>query len=257
MTGAMELEAVISKIRGLAKFTIDNGCSEQEAMNAARKMGELLEIYDLTMDKVFLDSQTCITYKHDTGSHNRSPVMFCVVSLAAYCQCRCWSTKSYVPEAGETHSFHCFFGLPSDVEMAKYLFEIIDKSVDLELMRYKQTVEYRINTTHGRKKNASFERAMARRIAQRLDEMRLERERNCETKKITCVSSVGQISSTSIVLLKRDKVEEEFGKLGMRLHKTTSYHHPDFTSSMAGRAAGNRVNLSRPLSGGKPIALLG
>ena len=56
-----ETQVVIRRIKALCNMNQANGCSEGEAMNAASKAGALLKQYNLTMDKVFLGEQSCIT----------------------------------------------------------------------------------------------------------------------------------------------------------------------------------------------------
>ena len=44
-----ELGKVKARIRALAAKTVERGCSEAEAMAAAAKVGELLDVYGLSM----------------------------------------------------------------------------------------------------------------------------------------------------------------------------------------------------------------
>ena len=60
MSQQTELEKVKMRIRALAARTVDRGCSEAEALAAAQKVGELLEVYGLTMSEVELREETCI-----------------------------------------------------------------------------------------------------------------------------------------------------------------------------------------------------
>jgi len=53
------LQKVIGLIRELSNKTIDRGCTEAEAFSAMKKIDELLTVYNLSLDKVFLDSVEC------------------------------------------------------------------------------------------------------------------------------------------------------------------------------------------------------
>ncbi|RYJ03496.1 MAG: DUF2786 domain-containing protein, partial [Acetobacteraceae bacterium] len=55
-----ELAKVKARIRALAAKTVERGCSEAEAMAAAAKVGELLEVYGLSMSEVELREEACV-----------------------------------------------------------------------------------------------------------------------------------------------------------------------------------------------------
>jgi len=55
-----ELSKVKARIRALAAKTVERGCSEAEAMAAAAKVGELLDVYGLSMSEVELREEACV-----------------------------------------------------------------------------------------------------------------------------------------------------------------------------------------------------
>ena len=67
-----ERERVTVIIRNLANKTVEKGCTEAEALSAARKVGELLKVYNLTMDEVFIEQADCVTLTINTHKENRS-----------------------------------------------------------------------------------------------------------------------------------------------------------------------------------------
>jgi hypothetical protein len=60
MSQQTELEKVKARIRALAARTVDRGCTEAEAIAAAQKVGELLEVYGLSMSEVELRQEACV-----------------------------------------------------------------------------------------------------------------------------------------------------------------------------------------------------
>lgn len=242
----MEIQNVIQKIRGLAGKTVANGCSEGEALAAANKIGQLLKTYNVSLDSVFLGEQKCVQRKVSSGQVNRHPVQQCVMSIASFCDCQCWTTGGRW--AGE--KFYVFFGLPTDTEMAEYLYQNIKMAMDTETENFKNSDLYAMDTGISRKtRTVSFQKGMSERIAERLREMMNERHQEETQASVTNVA----IGCTDIVLLKRNKVEKELEDLGIKLRTVyTKGSRSDWSSRSAGRAAGSKVNLNRPLgnSGG-------
>ena len=248
----MEIDNVINKIRKLCTRTIERGCTESEALTAATMVGELMAVYNLTIDKVFLDQQACITKAVPTTRKVRSPIDRCVPSIASMCDCKVWFDKWNTKVAS-----YLFFGMETDVEMACYLYASILAAVQHETEMFKQSKMYTASFIHGKKLSTSFQRGMTGRISMRLKNMTATR-RQTEDKPIP--APIAAFSATSIVHLKRTKVESEFEKIGLHLGKC---HGPrqgigHYDAYHQGRDAGDRVNLNRPMGNSSNIAgLLG
>ena len=248
----MEIQKVIETIHHLTNVTTKRGATEGEAWVAARKIGELLKIYNLSMDRVFLGETKCVTLKVETEGYSRRPIDSCVVAIAEYCDCRVWFDHQYNRATGKRlNSVYCFFGLPTDTEMAKYLYTIIREAIETETEDFKQTDTYLYpsrNTRRYRKTlTTNFQRAMAHRISARLTEMTQERQ----VEESVNIPGTG----TSLVLVKLDKVKDEFEELNLHLKRCASAgSRYDHDAREAGREAGDRVNFNRPVNGGSNIA---
>lgn len=246
----MEIQQVIRNIQSLCRKTVTNGCSEAEAMSAARKIGDLMKVYNLTMDKVFLGETKCITGRMETGRRRRHPVDGCVVAIAEFCDCRVWLSK--------LDKCYEIFGLEPDVEMAKYLYSIVWCAMETATAQYKQSAAYLAGKgtysfpVSRKRLSVSFQKGMARRIYHRLQEMKDERRGEEDVE-----SPILASSGTSLVVLKRNKVDEEFKQLSVRLTKAPrSKSSFDKQAFGAGKEAGDKVNLNRPLAG-KVVGYLG
>jgi hypothetical protein len=244
----MEIQKVIGLIRELTKKTVGNGCTEAEAFSAARKVGELLKVYNLSMDKVFLGESKCVTDSIPTGRQRRHPIDYCVVAIAEFCDCRIWFSHSPFP--GQYREYKVF-GLETDVEMCKYLYNMVYNAIEGETARFKQTDVY---TKGVRRKqlSVSFQKGMSVRISNRLQNMMILRHKEETQEGVAFAEATG----TSLVVVKRNKVEDEFEALNLGLRKAaraafsvndTAYGH--------GQQAGERVNLNRPM-GGEAVGLL-
>lgn len=240
----VEIQQVIKNIRELTNKTVRNGCTEAEAMSAARKIGDLMKVYNLTMDKVFLGESKCITGTIETGRQRRHPIDSCVVSIAEFCDCRVWFSWE-----------KCYkvFGLEPDVNMAKYLYSIVWDAIETATIEYKQSTQYKLGLgiydipTSRKRLSISFQRGMSSRIYRRLHDMMLQR--HYEEDEESPLVDIGG-GGTSLVVVKRNKVETEFEKLNLHMRKAAHTERKiDHKAYAFGGVAGDKVNLNRPLAG--------
>ena len=195
----VDLENIKNRIRALAAMTTANGCSENEATIAMRKVGELLQSYNLSMDEVDLRSEPFETVKIDSEAKQRQPVFFCMSSIAKFTDTKVWLTRY---PSGITYSF---FGQTSDVLMARYLYDLIGTSIDRELKMFKKTDIYKFSRRR-KTTSTSFGVGMATRVAQRLEEMYHQRIREMQRDR----------GSNSLVVLKSQLVEQGFKNLNLK-----------------------------------------
>ncbi|MDP2376579.1 DUF2786 domain-containing protein [Reyranella sp.] len=190
-----------TRIQGLRAKTIDNGCTEGEALAAAAKVAELLDRHDLSLSDVEIRAAPCERREYETHRKKRIPLDDCIGAIAAFCDCRVWREKS---PAGEGR--YVFFGLRSDVEVAHYLTELIDTAVRSELGRYKTGADYqRFRHQERHLANASFALGMVASIADKLMAMKVGRDE--------VINGTGR----GLVVLKAAVVDTELEKLGLKL----------------------------------------
>ncbi|MDP1965453.1 MAG: DUF2786 domain-containing protein [Reyranella sp.] len=190
-----------TRIQGLRAKTIDNGCTEGEALAAAAKVAELLDRHDLSLSDVEIRAAPCERREYETHRKKRIPLDDCIGAIAAFCDCRVWREKS---PAGEGR--YVFFGLRSDVEVAHYLTQLIDTAVRSELGRYKTGADYqRFRHQERHLANASFALGMVASIADKLMAMKVGRDE--------VINGTGR----GLVVLKAAVVDTELEKLGLKL----------------------------------------
>jgi hypothetical protein len=203
VTDPAALEKLKLRIQALRAMTMDNGCTEAEALAAAAKVAELLDRHDLSLSDVELRESACERRAYETRRKNRIPLDYCVGAIGRFCDCRVWREKN---RDGET--LYVFFGLPSDTEVALYLAELIDNSIRSELGRYKQTYAYqRFRHQDRHVANSSFTLGMAMSIARKLTDMKAERD------------AARNLGRRDLVVLKSSVVETEMAKLGLELRQ--------------------------------------
>ena len=163
-----ELDRLIGRIQALRAKTVEQGCTEQEALAAAEKVAELLDRYGLSLSELDLKRQACEGMSVETGRRRVGPVDDCVPAVAAFFDCRAWGEKS---AAGTLR--HVFFGLPADVAAARYLYELVERAFETETARFRAGETYAAMPTRVRRTATnSFGIGLARGIAAKLRTLR-------------------------------------------------------------------------------------
>ena len=197
-----ELERLIGRIRALRAKTVEQGCTEQEALAAAEKVASLLDRYGLTLSELDLQRQACEGVSVETGRRRVGPVDDCVPAVAAFFDCRTWGEKG---AAGTLR--HVFFGLPADVAAAGYLYALVERAFETETAGFQSGAIYAAARTPARRTaTTSFQVGLARGIAAKLQTLREARE-----------AALRGTSGRDLVVAKADVVEAELAKLGLHL----------------------------------------
>jgi hypothetical protein len=214
------LDKLKTRIQALRTKTIDNGCTQAEALSAAAKVAELLDRYDLSLTDVEIRAAPCERREYETWRKKRIPLDDCIGAVANFCDCRVWREKN---QFGETR--YVFFGLRSDIEVAHYLTDLIDTAVRSELGRYKTAPEYRrFRHNERHMANRSFALGMVASIADKLTAMKAGRDQSS--------SGCGR----GLVVLKAALVDAELARLGLNLR--TARGTSRMVSTMAYEAGG-------------------
>ncbi len=230
-------EKLKARIQALRAKTVDNGCTEDEALAAAAKVAELLDRHDLSLSDIELREAACEQVVYEAHRKKRIPIADCIGAVAAFCDCRVWREKN---AAGEAR--YVFFGLPADAEAALYLTGVIDGAVRSELGRFKTSRDYlRLRHQDRHLANASFALGMVSSIAGKLDAMKADRDRaNART-------------GRAMVVVKTSIVDADLERLGITLQTTRSAGRlvaPDAFD--AGGAAGTAFVLTPGLKSASP-----
>jgi hypothetical protein len=250
-----ELDRVKARIKALAEKTVSNGCTEAEAMAAAEMVGRLLERYALSMDEIDVREARCVQVIVPIGGQRRRPIDGCVPAIARFCDCKVWlarggtddvDTAEGEVDAAAPMAFYVFFGFETDTSLAAYLFTVIDRAIGVELARFRQANPY-LRGLLLRRGAASFQHGMAARIAERLEAMHQARETAVSTQRAT---------GTALILAKHRIVEDAFRATDVRLVSAGRLGQSRNAAAFRqGWAAGDRVNLNRPVHGGRPELL--
>ena len=233
-SGLAAFDRLKTRIQGLRSKTIDNGCTEAEALSAAAKVAALLDRYDPSLTDVEIRNGQCEQRHYEARRNKRIPLDDCIGEIANFCDCRVWREKSQLGSAR-----YVFFGLRADVEVAHYLTELIDNVVRSELGCYKNSAGYRHFRHQDRYvANSSFTLGMVASIADKLTVMKQERD------------AVRNGTGRDLVILKASVVDAELAKLDLKLRTVSGATR--MVSPMAdeaGETAGASLAINPPIRG--------
>jgi len=233
MDQSAELARVKALIRALAARTVDRGCTEAEAMVAAAKVGELLNVYGLTMTEVALRDEVCAERRLTMTGPGGAALRWLFPALLRFCDCRGWTDGR--------HDL-VLFGLEPDVQLAEWLLQVVLAALSAEAARFHAAPEF--PRAHAAAALRSFRYGFASRVAARLDALALERE------------GAGAAQPTApggraLVLAKARKLDAGVAALGVRLRTVRSRATVRDPGAFGrGEAAGERVGLERPIAPG-------
>jgi hypothetical protein len=243
---AAELLRVKGRIKALTEKTVANGCTEAEAMAAADMVGRLLERYALSMDEIEIRTARCVQAEAPIGGRRRRPIDGCVPTIARFCDCKVWLARAPArdPEQPDFDrmqpgSRYVFFGFETDTVLATYLFAVIDRAVITETAAFKR-LNSRFRGVRLRQASTSFQHGVVGRVSERLDAMLAARDATVRAQRST---------GTALILAKNRVVEDAFRETDVRLMSMSAMGGRVITTAFrAGWAAGDRVNLNRPVS---------
>ena len=228
--GDAELARVLQRIQALRGKTVEQGCTEQEALASARKIAELLDRYGLSLGEVEMRDQACEGVGVDTGRRRRAPLDECVPAIALFCDCKVW-----IETTASGAIRYVFFGLPADVEAAHYLYDLIVATFATETARFKNE-DSTIASSTRRISTRSFQIGLAHGIRDKLRSMKAERD------------AANRLSTgRDLVPIKASVIEDELEKLGLSFHAKGQARKrriaPD--AYHAGREAGQKFEPRR------------
>lgn len=227
MISSAEREKLAARVRALMAKTVENGCTEEEAIAAAAKVAEILERYNLSLDEVEI-RQSPFTKKTANVRDDMVGAKLYVVAngIETLTGARYWTARR--EGVVEIH----FFGLSHEVDVARYLLDVCAgamrraaREVDSTNMLFRPALRHQ--------RTASFIAGMADRLRNRLVALKPK-------------DPPGQ----GLVVLKNSLIDQGLADMGIEL-ETKSGHRESLNAAAyeAGVQAGDRVGLNQGLKG--------
>ena len=221
-----DIDRLVQRIQALRAKTVEQGCTEQEALAAAEKVAELLDRYGLSLSELDLRRQSCEGIGVETDRKRRGPIDDCMGTIAAFFDCRVWCETSE-----DATLRYIFFGLPADVQAAVYLHDLIALAFATETSAFQATEIYR-STHSSRRRSAtnSFQVGLARGIIRKLDTLRQARD-----------VAGGSTNGRALVPIKEAIIDAEMDRLGLSLRRRSAVRRMVQPAAFsAGQEAGER-----------------
>ena len=222
-------DLIIEKIKALLSKTTENGATEHDMLAALDKAAAMRDAYEISDDELQLTREEGVTLHSDpedlTDPHRlRWRLSY---GVRAFCNIEIYRQRG---EDG-----YRFIGLPSDVELARRLFDTLADFV------FGALYEHLIGCPKNKRRTItrSFVEACCNRINDRLIEL-VERSKQAQTS-----------NGRELVLVKDAAIKSFMKDNGIRLRMECCGGRGgvDEAAYAAGRAAGDRATFGRPVSG--------
>lgn len=177
-------------------MTVQNGCTEAEAMTAAAKAAKLMEEYDLALGDIEDVQDTRVGQQSEPmqSAQNRRHMhpagIYAAVAIGDFFDCKCWRHQVEI----------IFFGAKDDVMLAHVTLNMIRVAMDRELEVFLHGPALAIEG-HPATLKASFLRGMGQRVSGRF--LILKQARTAQARS----------RGNELVVLKGALVDAEFAKL--------------------------------------------
>lgn len=228
MKNENENKKLIHKIKSLLAKTVEQGCSEDEAMLAMSKAHELLEKYQLDLSDLDIREEGTehITTKLTQIMNDLA------VRVGQYCEVKVWKHSDK-----KANSLH-FVGITTDAQFAEWLILALADYVSKQQLNFMFNAEGGFTTAL---EDASFTQGCVHRINERLKAEVQKRELNRQF-----MNSNGR----DLVPLKNQMIQEKLKSMGIVLHSTKKKQrtYVDPNAYHAGMKAGDGVGFHRPVS---------
>lgn len=217
-------QTLAERIKALLAKTVERGCTEAEALLAAEKAQELLQLYQMSLSDLDLEAEGVTFTRRDTSYHKRykgltlDAVRHLHFGVAAFTDCEA-TTNSTLGDS--------VTGLRSDVEFYHWLHDALCNFV----MRASQV--YALDAT-SRRDLHDFINTCALRIKTRLrDEVDKRKNRDHDNR-----------TANALVVSKRGLIFKEMQNQGINCMGSWSGKGGGHA---AGRAAGDRAGFGKPI----------
>jgi len=237
----MDKKEILNRMKMFSERTIDNGCSEAEAMLAAKKLSELQAKYNVSLTELDVQEMDFEIHYFEAGKR-KHPVVCSLNGIRDFCQVEILM-HSYTRRNDDTSGNISFFGAPHNVQNALYMVNLIKATMEQEFAQFKTQWEYQDLRMrhHPQSIRSNFLNAMGYRIGDRLK--RMAKDENQQVKE---QSSTG----TDLVVLAGQKRDLEHRKMFPRIGTARGRHSGSGSAASAGAAAGDRASLSRGVGSG-------
>lgn len=217
-------ERLLDKVRALLSKTVENGCTEAEALSALAKARAMIDAYEITPEDLNLAKEQAAVFANSNATDDKHGIArYLMKSVCEFCDVEGWRrVNTFV-----------FCGAPSDVQFAEWLHKRLIDFVRAELAGH--LMKHDLPRGMRRRVINGFVLGCTSRIAQRVNALVLQSRQAAGS------------TSRALVLVKDEAIRQAMQERGIHLRTNTSKRRTDDASIAAGRAAGDRASFGRPI----------
>lgn len=215
-------EKIIKKIKALMEKTVENGCTENEAILAAEKVKQLLDEYELNTSE--LEIKNSIYTENEINIEIETVLPFLIriaIKIAKLTKTRFWYQDSIRKQSIS------FFGIKHETQLAEYLLNICKIVLINESKNIDEQTRIIVKQNIRRRKKISLLEGITQSICTRIENM------------------LNKTTGTGLVVVREKEIEKELKKLNINIKpkdiKTFDYEEELFNQ---GKEIGNSVNLT-------------
>jgi len=231
------ISSLSKRMKALAAKTVENGCSEQEALAAFEMLSKMQEKYNLSLNEATLRAEggAYIVYN---GQYNEA-------SLMAISGIKELTNTAYVVDVDNKAVL--FFGTAHDCEYASYLFAIVNSSLGRSYNNFIPSKEYavlrkkKITEAHIR---YSFYIGVAERLCYRLLEM------------AKGINNTLSTTGKEIVVIKETINKQMMERLGIKTQSVSKDLSFNALAHDKGMEAGGKIPLAKGVKADDKTPLL-
>lgn len=225
-------EKLAARIRALRAKTVENGCTEAEALAAAEKLAQLLADHNMTLDEADLRASPFTRHDHTGVGAVGLKLWKVALAVAELTHTRTWSGGRDAP-TGVT-----FLGLSHEVEVASYMLSICERAMQTEAANLMRAVRGLPHIKQAAKV-VPFVDGMADRLAARIRDM---------------IPPV--VPGKGLIVLRNALIDQEMARRGIEIESGRARRPLDTAAYHAGRAAADKVALNQGLAGSDNLVAL-
>lgn len=245
-------ESIAAKINALLSKTIENGCSEAEAMLAMKKATDLMAKYEFNLTQAQLEAGGIDKVEiYTKNSANYYAGLKINVAVSRLCEVKAWRETKW---NGDKVMF--YFGLKSDIQLAKWMHESLSEWMVKEAGRWWHLPENYIAHIPAAKRSElkkSFVIGCGERITQRmLEEVEI---RNQARQKDRMAAASPGTSLVPVETLKKEIVAKALFQAGIKLQPGKPVVGKHEAARSAGYAKGDAASWNKPIGGSATLRL--
>lgn len=219
----VEREKIAARIRALRAKTVENGCTEDEAVAAAEMLAKLLAKYNMTLDEAELRASPFDRHTEEHTDWTGERLWKIADAVSVLTAARYWQSRP-----GTFPIEITFFGFAHEVEVARYMLEICANAMRMEQGR--QCRRFKLFTSDRQRRRVTpFLDGMADRLAERIRALKPK-----------------EATGNGLIVLHDALVDQAMPKIENRRARGSRDLDAGYKE---GRAAADRVALNRGLSG--------